>query len=239
MSDPLTITPRRIVPWTGPFAWTPAEVPPSEWMIPLGAEHAAEIGAAGATPRLDALAAELRNRLDHGRGFALLRGLPAGSDPSLTLMEIARRIGKPVPAVPAGGTRHAEACDALLVRAPEAASRSLVAAASVHNLLLRTDRAALAALYERQAGTGVAVFSAEEGVYAGRWDDSVLAAEVVPALAAAAADASLALPLDMRAGDILALNPFLVWATQARGATVAAARTEPTRLAAAAFAPLR
>ena len=238
MSDPLSLAPRRIVPWTGPFAWTPAEVPAREWMIPVGAEVGAELLAEGPTPRLDALAADLAARLDHGRGFAVLRGWPAADDPGLAPAALARRIGTPVPPAPEPGARHREAADAVLLRASEAASVTIRSAAALHNALLRADRGALAALYDAPAG-GMPVFASEGGVAAARWDEAVLPAAAAPALAAAAADPAGALILELRAGDILALNPFLVWATPLRGTVAAAARTVPSRLDAPGFAALR
>ncbi|WP_426956932.1 hypothetical protein [Muricoccus radiodurans] len=239
MSGSLSLTPRRIAPQTGPIAWSAAEVPASERMIPLGAEHAAELSAPGLpTPKMDALAAELRGRLDHGRGFALLRGLPVGEDQEAPLRAIAERLGAVVPAAPASGSRHAEACDALLLRVAEASQVTLVAAAAVHNAILRADRAALSALYDPAEGA-MTVFSAEGGVFGARWDDEALPAERAPALAAALEDPTLPLELDLRAGDILALNPFLVWASRLPRAMAIAVRTTPSQLDAAAFAPLR
>ncbi|TPG55655.1 hypothetical protein EAH89_13870 [Roseomonas nepalensis] len=236
MSDPLNVVPRRLVPIAGLLAWTPADLPPSEQMIPLGAEHAAELSGEGPTPRLDALTEELRRRLDHGRGFALLRGLPMGDDPAAPLRALAARLGTPVPAAPATGRRHVEACDALLLRATAPAATALRPAAGVHNTLLRTDRAALAALYEARGEPPVPVFSNDGGVFAARWDDEVLPADRLPAALTEALGEPLALGL--RAGDILALNPFLVWADRVPGALAEAARGEPSRLDNPAFAGL-
>ena len=246
MTDPLNIIPRRLTPLVGPILWSAAELTPNAQMIALGAEHAAELEAArrdlaaglpgGATPRLDALVEELRGRLAHGRGFALLRGLPAaGPEPALRVL--AGRLGSPVPAVPGSGSRHVEACDALLLGATQAGVARLRSAAAVHNALLREDRAGLAALYEARGEPAVPVFSNEGGVFAGRWDDAALPPDRVPAAIEAAMGEPLALSL--RAGDILALNPFLVWADRVEGAVVAACREEPSRLDCAGFAALR
>ena len=236
MSDPLNVVPRRLVPIAGLLAWAPADLSPSEQMIPLGAEHAAELSGDGPTPRLDALTEELRQRLDHGRGFALLRGLPLGEDPSAPLRALASRLGTLVPPAPATGSRHVEACDALLLRATSPATTALRPAAGVHNALLRTDRGALAALYEARGEPPVPVFSHDGGVFAARWDDAVLPADRLPAALPEALGEPLA--LSPRAGDILALNPFLVWADRVPGALVEAARGDPSRLDNPVFAGL-
>jgi len=236
MSDPLNVVPRRLVPIAGPLAWFPADLPPSEQMIPLGADHAAELSGTGPTPRLDALTEELRQRLDHGRGFALLRGLPMGEDPAAPLRALAARLGTAVPPSPATGSRHVEACDALLLRATAPATTALRAAATVHNALLRADRAALAALYEARGEPAVPVFSNDGGVFAARWDDTVLPPDRLPAALPEALGEPLSLSL--RAGDILAINPFLVWTDRVTGALVEACRDDPSRLDSPAFAGL-
>lgn len=247
MTDPLNIVPRRLVPLVGPILWAAGEVAPNAQMIPLGAEHGAELEAArrelaaglegGATPRLDALVEELRGRLDHGRGFALLRGLPLSDAPEGVLRVLAGRLGAPVAAVPVTGSRHVEACDGLLLAATQPVVARLRSAAAIHNALLKADRAGLAALYEARGEPAVPVFSHEGGVFAGRWDDSVLPADRVPAAIEAAMGEPLALSL--RAGDILALNPFLVWADRVEGAVAVAFRETPSRLDGAGFAALR
>ena len=236
MSDPLNVVPRRLVPIAGPLAWLPADLPPSEQMIPLGAEHAGELAGAGPTPRLDALADGLRPRLDHGRGFALLRGLSLGEDPAAPLQALAARLGTPVPPLPATGSRHVEACDFLLLRVSAPASTVLRAAASLHNAILRADRAALAALYEARGEPAMPVFSHDGGVFAARWDDTLMPSDRLPSALPEGLGEGLALSL--RAGDILVLNPFLVWADRVPGAIVAACRASPSRLDSAAFAGL-
>lgn len=236
MSDPLNVAPRRLVPIAGPLAWLPADLPPSEQMIPLGAEHAAELAGAGPTPRLDALADGLRPRLDHGRGFALLRGLSLGEDAAAPLQALAARLGTPVPPRPNTGSRHVEACDFLLLRVLAPASTVLRAAASLHNAILRADRAALAALYEARGEPAMPVFSHDGGVFAARWDDTSLPPDRLPSALPETLGEGLALSL--RAGDILVLNPFLVWADRVPEAIVAACRASPSRLDSAAFAGL-
>lgn len=247
MSDTLNVTPRRLVPLVGPLVWSAAELAPSDCMIPLGAEHAAELEAARSaiaagvpsdpTPRLDMLAEELRSRLDHGRGFALLRGLHAAGDPDMPLRILAGRLGEPCAATPATGRHHGEACDALLLRMTEPATARLRSAAAVHNALLRADRAGLSALYETRGEPPLAVFSHEGGIFGGRWDDEALPAGLLPVALEAAMGEPMTLSL--RVGDILALNPFLVWAERIPGAVVTACREVPSRLDNPGFAALR
>ncbi|WP_458097287.1 hypothetical protein [Roseomonas sp. WA12] len=247
MTDPLNIVPRRLVPLVGPILWAAGELAPNAQMIPLGAEHGAELEAArrdlaaglpgAATPRLDGLVEELRGRLAHGRGFALLRGLPLAEAPEALLRVLAVRLGTPVEPGPVTGSRHVEACDGLLLAVTQPGLARLRSAATVHNALLAEDRAGLAALYEARGEPAVPVFSGEGGMFAGRWDDSVLPADRLPAAIEAAMGEPLALSL--RAGDILALNPFLVWADRVAGAVAAAYREEPSRLDSPGFAALR
>ena len=247
MTDPLNIAPRRLVPLVGPILWAAEELAPNAQMIPLGAEHAAELEMArrdmaaglpgGVTPRLDALVEELRGRLAHGRGFALLRGLARAEAPEAVLRVLAVRLGTPVEPVPSTGSRHVEACDGLLLAATQPGVARLRSAAAIHNALLREDRAGLAALYEARGEPAVPVFSGDGGMFAGRWDDSVLPADRLPAAIEAAMGEPLVIGL--RAGDILAVNPFLVWAERVPGAVAAAYRETPSRLDNPGFAALR
>ncbi len=105
----------RLVPQTGPALWRAADLSPSDWMIPLGQEAAAELDAALAAlggkrpdsaaevklPTLALVIADLRERLEHGRGFALLRGLPfdrhgpAGAEG--LLLALGLHLGMPLP----------------------------------------------------------------------------------------------------------------------------------------------
>ncbi|MBP0445186.1 hypothetical protein J8J14_10380 [Roseomonas sp. SSH11] len=247
MSDPLNITPRRLVPLIGPILWLPGELAPSDQMIPLGAEHAAELEAARRAdaaglpcdpmPRLDTLVGELRSRLDHGRGFALMRGLPPGEEPGAAAEVLARRLGTIVPALPDSGSRHVEACDALLLRVAAPGTARLRSAAAIHNALLRSDRAGLAALYEGRGEPAVPVFSHEGGIFAARWDDAALPPDRIPAALEEAMGE--ALTLSLRPGDILALNPFLVWADRIPAVVAVAVRETPSRLDSGALAALR
>ncbi|MFC7688567.1 hypothetical protein ACFQY5_01920 [Paeniroseomonas aquatica] len=71
--------PPRLVPQAGPAAWTGSALTPADWMLPVGAEVAAELAGGGpdaaAAPLLAALMRQVAERLEHGLGFCLLRGL--------------------------------------------------------------------------------------------------------------------------------------------------------------------
>jgi hypothetical protein len=191
MSSPLgspRVRPPRLVPQTGPALWQAGELSPSDWMIPLGQEAEAELDAAIAAlggrrperaaevplPTLSPAIADLRARLEHGRGFALLRGLPfdrhgtAGAE--ALLLALGLHLGIPLPqdaAEPggpvthlasapnegAGAARfHADPCDAVLLlclrQPPASGASALISAMAVHNALLKRDRAALEVLYQ-------------------------------------------------------------------------------------------
>ena len=109
-------------------------------------------------------------------------GVDEGADPAAPLRALAGRLGRPVPPAPATGSRHAEACDILLLRATEPSATALRPAATIHNTLLRQDRAALAALYEARGEPAVPVFSNDGGIFAARWDDAALIVLTVDAL---------------------------------------------------------
>jgi len=199
----------RPVPQTGPAVWTAADLTAADWMIPAGAEEADELEAAltaaeAAAPvptltRLAPVVADVTARLDTGRGFCLLRGLPfdrhgpAAAEAALLALgaQLGRRLsgeGAPVtrltgPPRDAPGSApprfHTEACDAIallcLATAPEAPPHVLVSAGAVHNEVMRRDRALLAELYEpvplEEAGAAVtrAVFTLTEGAFAARY----------------------------------------------------------------------
>lgn len=179
-----TTRPRpRPVPQTGPAVWTAADLTAADWMVPVGTEEAAELEAAltaaqaGAPEpplaRLAPILVGVAARLDTGRGFCLLRGLPfdrhGAAAAEATLLGLCAQLGKrlsaegsPVarligPPPDAGATSgpprfHSEACDAIALlclanNGPEAAPHVLVSAGAVHNEVMRRDRAALAELY--------------------------------------------------------------------------------------------
>ncbi len=182
MNAPIRPRPRP-APQTGPAVWLAGELTAADWMIPVGTEEASELEAAltalrGAAPvpplvRLAPILTNVLARLDTGRGFCLLRGLPfdrhgaAAAEAALLALgthlgkplngqgaEVARLTGPPEEAaIPAGTPRfHTEACDAIallcLANGPEAPPHMLVSAGAVHNEVMRRDRAALAELYE-------------------------------------------------------------------------------------------
>jgi len=188
MSTSLSTPRLRMVPQAGPAAWTAAELTPSDWMVPIGAEAAAELEAALAAlggrqparaeevslPRLGPVLADLRARLAHGRGFALLRGVPLdrfSQEPAVdaALLALGVHLGEPLAADAAsaegpvahlagaagedpGPPRfHADPCDTVallwLSQPPSAAGSTLVSAAAAHNELLKRDRALLEELY--------------------------------------------------------------------------------------------
>lgn len=256
-------------------------------MIPVGAEHAAELEAALAAlggrapsvaneapmPRLGATLREAVQRLDSGRGFALLRGFQldrlgdAGAE-SLVLA-LGAHLGRAVPqggelvarlSSPAMGvTRwrfHADAADIVLLltlrQPPEVDPAMLVAAATVHNEMMKRDRAALALLHARLPhlrpdGTEVVdlpVFSTASGAFIGRYArDSIEAAQRLPEtprlssaqmealdlLDAICAEPGLALRLDVRPGDVLLFNPLQVWKRRAEGVEAESGTTPTSR----------
>ncbi|MBU8537607.1 Fe(II)-2OG oxygenase family protein [Falsiroseomonas tokyonensis] len=282
----------RLVPQAGPAAWRAADLRPSDWMIPVGAEDLAELeqaltalgGRAPATaaeaplPRLGAVLHGAASRLDTGRGFALLRGLTlerlgeALAEP--LLMAIGTHLGRPLPgeagavqrlSSAAGGALrwrfHADAADvvALLVmrQPPDVDPAMLVAAASVHNEMMKRDRAALELLYRPlpHAAPGGAVldlpvFSIASGAFVGRYArDAIDAAQRLPEtprltgaqmqaldlLDSLCAEPGLALRMEVRPGDVLLFNPLQVWKRRAEG--LAEPPVEPSPAAEAEPAP--
>jgi hypothetical protein len=122
----------------------------------------------------------------------------------------------------------------------------LHSAANLHNELMRRDRAALAALHaplpHRRGGGAPAepplmlpVFGTTGGAFVGRYDRAAVLdplldpsqAAAVAALDAAAAAPGQALAIPLRAGDLLLLNPHLVWR---RGPTAADGAGDPRLL---------
>jgi hypothetical protein len=241
---------------------------PSHWMLPVGGEAAAELLAAVASrggirperpedaplPHFGPVLREAADRLEHGAGFVLLRGLAAdrftAESAAAALLVVAAHLGAALPqdadgtlvAPPRGSTGGqllAEPADAVamfcLRSLPEGEGVCLHSAASLHNELLRGNRAALAALHaplpQRRSGGGgsdasdtgqqvrLPIFGTTGGAFVGRYDRAaVLDALLDPAQAAAVAalDAAACLPgqaltIPLRAGDLLLLNPQLVW----------------------------
>lgn len=256
--------PPRLVPQAGPSVWTGAALSPADWMVPIGAEavtelEAALIALAGRPPTgpgdapLPGLAPLLRavaERLEHGRGFVLLRGLDigrlGGPATEAALLVLGAHLGTALPQDAAGARVgrlagpgavmdapvrfHADPADAvalLCLQQPRGGGQvTLVSAPALHNALLKSDRAALAALHAglpHRNGGGEAlrlpVFSTSSGSFVGRYDrDAMLETALEPvqqaalaALDAAAAAPGQALSLALHAGDILFLNPHLVW----------------------------
>ncbi|MBK1661699.1 TauD/TfdA family dioxygenase [Paracraurococcus ruber] len=260
--------PLRLVPQAGPSVWTGAALSPSDWMLPIGGEAVTEIEAAlvalggrapasaaeAPLPQLGPLLREVAERLEHGRGFALLRGLDlgrlAGPAAEAALLVLGAHLGTPLaqdaggavigrvagpgadPATGAAGPLrfHADPADAvalLCLRQPRVGGQvTLVSAPALHNALLKADRAALGVLHgglpHRHAGGDpllLPVFSTASGSFVGRYDgdaleDAALEPAQRAALAAlkdAAAAPGQALTLSLHAGDLLLLNPHLVW----------------------------
>jgi hypothetical protein len=233
-------------------------------MVPIGAEAVAElelalIALAGRAPSgpgdaaLPGLAPVLRGvaeRLEHGRGFVLLRGLDLGrlTGPATeaALLVLGAHLGTALPQDATGALVgrlagpgaeadapvrfHADPADAvalLCLQQPRAGGRvTLVSAPALHNALLKADRPALAALHgglPHRNGGGEAlhlpVFSTSSGSFVGRYDREAMWEEALEpaqqaalaALDAVAAAPGQALSLALHAGDILFLNPHLVW----------------------------
>ena len=151
-----TTRPRpRPVPQTGPAVWSAADLTAADWMVPVGTEEAAELEAAltaaqAAAPvppltRLAPILADVTARLDTGRGFCLLRGLPfdrhGAAAAEAALVALGEHLGQPLVLGGAAVSRltgpppqdpgasgpprfHIEACDAIallcLANGPEA-----------------------------------------------------------------------------------------------------------------------
>jgi len=289
MSAPPTRPARpRLVPQAGPAAWRAADLRTADWMIPLGAEEAAEIEAAldalagrapaapeeVPLPRLGPVLRQVAGRLDSGQGVCLLRGLPierfAAGGPGDgreegVLQVLGAHLGRPVAPLQAvagnapEGARarfHAEGADivALLTlrQPPQPEPAELIAAATVHNEMMKRDRAALETLHAPlphlpgdEAGPAVElpVFTSASGAFIGRYArDAIEAAQRLaqtPRLSAAqvaaldlldtiCAEPGLALRIELRPGDVLLYNPLQVWKRRAEAG--AAAGREALRL---------
>ena len=175
----------RFVPQAGPSVWSGAALTPADWMVPIGADamgelEAALVALAGRPPTgpgdapLPGLGPVLRNvgeRLEHGQGVVLLRGLDldrlAGPAADAALRVIGAHLGTALAQDAAGtlvgrmagpgaeaGTAarfHADPADAvalLCLQQPRDGGRiRLVSAPALHNALMKSDRAALALLH--------------------------------------------------------------------------------------------
>ncbi|MFC7607268.1 hypothetical protein [Teichococcus aestuarii] len=135
---------------------------------------------------------------------------------------------------------------------------TLLSAAALHNALLKNDRAALEVLYRalphlapeppgphlapEPPGRRLPVFAVTSGVFAARCDRATLDAEAcggaLGALDEAAATPGLALKLPLRPGDLLCVNPFLVWASRVPGLSALPLVMPSSRLSDGAFAAL-
>lgn len=223
--------PPRLVPQAGPAAWSGSALSPADWMLPAGAEAAAELQEADAAqrPRLTALLRQVAERLDDGRGFCVLRGLRLDhlAEPEAALLALGRLFGRPlqgpVQAVQAGFRADpADAVMLLCLASPAEGAVSLVSAAALHNALLKADRAALAVLHRDfpyGAAAAMPIFASSEGAFLSHVDRTSMAGvRLDPAqqaslatLEAAAAAPGQALALPLHAGDLLLVNPRLVW----------------------------
>lgn len=208
-----------------------------------------------ALPRLGPVLRQAAGRLDSGQGVCLLRGLPIerfvnGREEGVVQV-LGAHLGRPVAplqAVAGGaaegprGRFHAEGADivALLTlrQPPQPEPAELVAAATVHNEMMKRDRAALETLHmplphlPADAAEGVAerpVFTTASGAFIGRYArDAIEAAQRLaetPRLTAAqvaaldlldtiCAEPGLALRIELRPGDVLLYNPLQVWKRQ-------------------------
>ena len=177
--------PPRLVPQAGPSVWTGAALTPADWMVPIGAEATGELEAAlvalagrdpagpgdAPLPGLAPLLRSLADRLEHGQGVVLLRGLDldrlAGPAAEAALRVLGAHLGTALaqdaagtlvgrlagPGAEAGAAArfHADPADAvalLCLQQPREGGRiSLVSAPALHNALMKSDRAALAVLH--------------------------------------------------------------------------------------------
>lgn len=186
------------MPAAGPHVWVGPELSPDRFMLPVAAEDAPDAATGAPGAGLAARLAQAAERCAEGPGIALLRGLPP--DVAARLGPLAAALGTPAGAATTGAVPP---CDLALLGVPRSGRAVLVSAGAVHNALLAQDAAA--ALHAPQEGRPV--FAAQSGVFAGLKPDAP-----PPALAAALADPALLLALDLRAGDLLLLDPFRVWA---------------------------
>ncbi|WP_149539618.1 TauD/TfdA family dioxygenase [Siccirubricoccus phaeus] len=192
--------PPRLTPQAGPSVWSGAALTPADWMLPVGAELAAALAEPDPAAKLAPLLGPVAERLEHGRGFVLLRGLPIEKlpAPEAALLALGQALGTPLPqdaagalvgrlagpgaGVEAGGPPrfHADPADAVallcLQQAREGGVVTLVSAPALHNALMKADRAALAVLHQpfphlgAETPLSLPVFSTASGAFVGRYD---------------------------------------------------------------------
>jgi hypothetical protein len=175
------------------------------FMLPLAAEEAADPATGAPAPGLAAALAQAAERCAEGPGFALLRGAPPGI--AAALAPLAAVLGTPAGAATAGVVPP---CDLALVGISASGRAVLVSAGAVHNALLAREADLAAVLHAPP--TGRPVFAIHAGVFAGLPPLAPPPGPAGQALAALLADPALVLSLDLRAGDLLLLDPFRVWA---------------------------
>lgn len=176
----MILPPLRLTPQAGPATWRGADLTPSDWMLPVGGEEATDLAAAIAqsgaapSPRIVALLDQVTRRLDAGRGFVLLRGLPLGrfdapGAAEALLGAIGGWLGTPLPQDAAGRLVASQAeetvtpfgapmrfqadpADAVVLfclrQVTAGGSVTLLSAPAIHNALLKADRAALLTLHK-------------------------------------------------------------------------------------------
>jgi hypothetical protein len=221
------MTATRIAPHSGASLWTAADLTPADYMLPLGTEAAAELQAALASPgsvadamalpSLSPLLRQVAERLEHGRGFVLLRGLALeGAEAEAALLLLAGHLGnvlpqnasgslltRPVAPPPAVGDAprfHADLADAVGLLSTAPTTLTLFSAAALHNILLQSQREMLAVLYQSLPHAGpdgerieLPVFALAGGAFVARYDrESIHDAELLPEQRSALAALELA-----------------------------------------------
>src|SRR3954452_20169263 len=93
--------PPRLSPQAGPSVWIGASLTPADWMLPVGADVATALAepAGAGVPRLAPLLRQVAERLEHGRGLVLLRGLKIDqlAEPEAALLALGQQIGTVLP----------------------------------------------------------------------------------------------------------------------------------------------
>lgn len=193
------------MPAAGPHVWAGPDLSPDRFMLPISAEETSDATSGAPGPALAAKLAQAAERCAEGPGLALLRGLPP--DVVTRLGPLGAALGAPAGAAASGTVPP---CDLALIGVPRSGRAVLVSAGAVHNAVLARDAALAAALHAPSENRPV--FAAQSGVFAGLKPDAPPPGAAGEALAAALADPGLLLSLDLRAGDLLLLDPFRIWA---------------------------